>query len=235
MEHEKRTTTASTLLTIMIWGGAWGIFEATAGYLLHFLPFRIGWLVWYPVACFFLFQIYRQTQCKASIVGGGILSAGIKLLNLLLPGSPDRVLNPAVSIVLEALMMAAAILLLHRLSQQRRQSPAVKGLAVISMNTGWRILYVVYLLFLVPDWMREVSVIRNAESFITFFLLHNLGTSVLLFIGALLSKNIGRFIKTLQTGLTRSFSGLSPQRAGALKAVAAIVLLGGSIALEFTL
>jgi hypothetical protein len=92
MEQVQRSGPCSMLFTIFTWGGLWGIFEATVGYLLHLLPFSIGWLIWYPVACFFMFQVYRKTQRTEAIVLVGLLSASIKLLNLFLPGRIDRVL-----------------------------------------------------------------------------------------------------------------------------------------------
>jgi hypothetical protein len=44
------------MLAVLFYGGIWGVFEATVGYLLHLLPFSIGWLVWYPIACFLCYR-----------------------------------------------------------------------------------------------------------------------------------------------------------------------------------
>jgi hypothetical protein len=91
------------------------------------------------------------------------------------------VINPAVSIVFEALAMSAVVFAVNRLA--KRKNPFVKALAALAMNTGWRMIYILYLLFLVPAWIRDVSVISNTEKFIAFFVTQNLITSAIVYIG----------------------------------------------------
>jgi len=91
-----KTERYSFVLNIIVWGSLWGIFEATVGYLLHLVPFNYGYLVWYPVACFFMANIYRKTSRVSSLFYIGLLSAAIKLINLLFPVRIDKVINPAV-------------------------------------------------------------------------------------------------------------------------------------------
>ena len=158
-------------LNIILCGALWGIFEATVGYLLHSVSFGYSWMVWYPVACFFMAAVYHKTKRASSIIYLGLFCSAVKMLNLFLPGNVDRVINPAVSIVLETLLMAAATLALDRLSADKRENPFVKALAVLAMNTGWRFAYILYLFFLVPGWMREISVISSADKFISFFII----------------------------------------------------------------
>jgi hypothetical protein len=237
MEESKRTGTSlsSMLLTVLIWGGLWGIFEATVGYLLHMLPFSIGWLVWYPVACFFMLNVYRKTRQRSSIILIGSLAACIKLFNLLLPGSIDRVLNPSVSIVFEALSMTTVIWAVNHLFANRKRGFFINALAAISMNTIWRGFYILYLLFLVPNWIREISVISSSQAFIKFFIVHNLASSLILVLGSVIFKYILIPIKSLEQKLTILFSGLSRGRVLGVKIALAVLLLGSNIALELLL
>lgn len=173
----------SVIFHVVVWGAIWGIFESTAGYLLHLISFGYGWLIWYPAACFFMAGVRRQTGRISPAVFVGLLCATIKMLNLLLPGRIDKVVNPAISIVFEALAMATVVFAAERLTGAGHKKPFVKALMALSMNTGWRLLYILYLLFLVPDWMREVSVVVSAAEFIEFFISRNLITSALIFMG----------------------------------------------------
>ena len=229
------TPQCSILLTILTWGSLWGIFEATVGYLLHLLPFSIGWLVWYPTACFFMLNVYRKTQRRSSVILVGLLSASIKMLNLFLPGRIDRVLNPSVSIVFEALSMAAVVWVISHFLANRGKGVSTKALAALCMNTGWRGLYILYILFLVPDWMREISVISSPQAFFTFFLIHNLSTSLVLFMGAIFSKYILAPINVMEQKLALLFSAFSYGRAVGIKFIVVVCLLGSGIALELLL
>ena len=168
----------NTFLNIVGVGAAWGIFEATVGYLLHIISFGYSWLIWYPVACFFMASAYRKTKKVSSIFFVGLLCSSIKMMNLLLPGSIDKVINPAISIVFEALSIAGILWAANCLFRVQKSSYA-KALAALGMNTGWRLFYTIYLLFLVPDWMREISVISSQSKFISFFITQNLITVLL--------------------------------------------------------
>lgn len=180
MNDEKRTQRKWIVTQVLLWGALWGIFEATVGYLLHLVSFGYSWLILYPFACFFMSNVYRKTGRTVSVALVGCLCACIKMLNLLLPGRVDKVTNPAFSILFEALAMAVVIFAFRRL---KRKNPFVKALAALAMDTGWRALFALYLLFLVPDWMQEVSIVSSAPKFIPFFITQNLITSALLFIG----------------------------------------------------
>ncbi|MDF3003774.1 MAG: hypothetical protein K0S22_246 [Oscillospiraceae bacterium] len=170
-------------LTVMTWGALWGIFEATVGYLLHLFEIKITWLIWYPVACFFMANVYRQTRRRSSVLYIGIMCASIKMLNLLTPIRVDKVINPAISIIFEVLSMYVVLVVLHRAGGETQKKPYIKALAALTMNTGWRLLFIFYLLLLVPDWMRDVSIISSAEKFIPFFITQNMFTSFIIFTG----------------------------------------------------
>lgn len=235
MDDLKGGKTGEVALTILVWGGIWGIFEATAGYLLHLLPFSVGWLVWYPVASFFMFNVYQRTKRASAVIMIGLLSAGIKLFNLFLPVRIDKVINPAVSIVFEALTLAAVIFMAGRFFANRKGSPVDKALTVLSMNTGWRLLYILYLMFLVPDWMVEVSVISTKQAFLTFFLMNNFFSSFVLFAGYLAMGHIMAPIKAAEERLILLLSPFPRRRAAVVKGGAGALLLSVSIALELIL
>ncbi len=234
MNNETRHKRYSMLLNIVAWGAIWGIFEATVGYLLHLLPFNIGWFIWYPVACFFMANVYRKTRSTWSVVFVGTLCALIKMLNLLLPGRIDRVLNPAISIVFEALTMAAVIFGVNRLFSKQKNL-LIKAAAALAMNTGWRLLYILYLLLLVPGWIREVSVISSMDQFIPFFITQNLITGLVLFIGYQFKSAIFKPVEALEQSI---FSVRTKMRAPAVAAVkigAVVLMLVANVVLELIL
>ncbi|MPN09750.1 hypothetical protein SDC9_157042 [bioreactor metagenome] len=147
----------SILINIVVWGAIWGIFEATAGYLLHLVSFGYSWLIWYPIACFFMANVYRKTGKLSSVFFIGLLCAAIKMLNLFLPGRIDKVINPAISIVFEAFAMVTVVFAANRILDGKHKSPLVKALMALSMNTGWRLLFALYLLFLVEGYHRSAE------------------------------------------------------------------------------
>ncbi len=220
---------------ILFWGFLWGIFESTAGYLLHLLPFSVGWLVWYPVACFFMFNVYKRTQKISRVLAVAVLAASMKMVNLFLPGSIDRVINPAISIIFEALSMMGVLWVIKYHLGENLKKPLTKALALFSMNTGWRILYIMYLLFLVPDWIRDVSVISSADKFIVFFAVHNLFTTIALFAGSLLLAYISKPFNIIEHKVSLIFSMVPVRFIPAAKAILFSFLLCITLALELML
>jgi hypothetical protein len=230
---EKPVKKAATMLDILTIGALWGIFEATVGYVLHLLPISIGWLIWYPAACFFLTAAYFKTRKAYAVLCVGSISAGIKLLNLLLPGSIDRVINPSVSILLEALIMFCAICVLQKTAV--RNKPAVLAVAVLMMNTGWRLLYCMYILFIVPQWMRDISVLSNSFKLMRFLLIDNLSTSAIVFVGSLAAVTIRKRLRHVRESLKEKINlpkGIVGQN---IRTVAVLLLLVTSAALQLLL
>lgn len=228
---DKKTERLKYLLAVTFWGAVWGIFEATIGYLLHLLPVSIGWAVWYPAACFFMANVYRKTRDEGAIVLTGTLASSIKLLNLLLPVRIDRVINPAISILFEALAMAAIIFIVKKL---KKRTFTVIAFSVLGMNILWRTLYGLYLLLLAPAWIRDISVISDAELFIDFFAQQMLSTSAILIVGAASRTQIFRPVRALEKKLAL----ILPKNYGIsllIKASCVTVLLALSIFLQFIL
>ena len=235
MGNAEKAGKQTIIYNIIIWGAIWGIFEATAGYLLHLVSFGYSWVIWYPVACFFMTIAYRKTGKFSSVFYIGLLCAAIKMLNLFLPGRIDKVINPAVSILFEALAMAFVIFAANHLLSGKNKSPFVKALMALSMNTGWRLLYAIYLLFLVPGWIRDVSVVSSGAKFIPFFITQNLITTVLIFIGYQYKTYIFKPLEIIEHRLSTRLETVPSRTVPILQPVLAALLLCANITLQFIL
>lgn len=95
---------------VLFYGGLWGLAEATLGYLLHFLPTGVAGMIMFPVAFYFMFNLYKSSGSQSAVLMAGCIAAGIKLTGLAIPlQSPMSVINPAVSILLESLVIFAFV------------------------------------------------------------------------------------------------------------------------------
>ena len=235
MGNTKKVEGKTVIYNIIIWGAIWGIFEATVGYLLHLVSFGYSWLIWYPVACFFMTNVYRKTGKLSSVFFVGLLCAAIKMLNLFLPGRIDKVINPAISILFEALAMAAVVFAANHLLNGKEKSPFIKALMALSMNTGWRLLYILYLFCLVPDWIRDVSVISTMSKFIPFFITQNLITSALIFLGYQYITYIFKPLKMIECRLSSQLSKVPSRTVPIFQSGLAALLLCANIAIQVVL
>ena len=235
MEYKNKAGRDSAFLNIIIWGTIWGIFEITIGYFLHSISFAYTWIIWYPFACFIMTNVYRKNRRVSSIFFVGILCSSIKMLNLLLPGRIDKVINPAVSILFEALVMGLVIFAVNHVWGKRDKNPLIKAMIALFMNTGWRILYALYLLFLVPDWIRDISVISSMEKFIPFFVTQNLITTALIFIGYQFKDYIMKPVVLMEKRISSWCNMLSNHTLKLIKPFMAAFMLCANIALQFIL
>lgn len=155
---------------IVFWGSLWGIFEATVGYLLHAINLSIGWLIWFPVAYFFMNRVYKQTGKVHTIFYTSVIAASIKLVDFLLPIRIDKVLNPFASILLEGL----AVVLVYKLLELRKgiilKHETIK---VLTVSIAWRLLYLLYMLPL-PDSFVKLSPFRGTQPLVKFLFLEGL-------------------------------------------------------------
>lgn len=152
--------------SVLFWGGMWGFFEATVGYLLHLLPVQIGYLVWFPAAIFFLDRAYKSTKKTYVVILVAIFAALIKLFDFLTPIRPDKVTNPAFSIICEGL---AAFIVYSALEKQSGKKLLITS---VILSALWRVFYIVYLLF-IPQWMYDISVLVSREKLIRFLIFEN--------------------------------------------------------------
>ena len=175
-----KKTVFITALTI---GALWGIFESTLGYLLHLLPVNLGFLVWYPIACYFLTKAYRESGRASAVLLTAMFASLIKLFNLILPGRIDQVLNPAVSIIFEGIAVWAAVFIFHRMHARMKNSRWLTAALALGANSLWRVLFALYLAVAVPGWVRDISVIRSVDTFLHFMIVDNLAGGVVAWLG----------------------------------------------------
>lgn len=180
--------------SIVFWGALWGLTEATLGYVLHSLSLGVGWLIWFPLAYFFINSVYRKTNSLYSIIFSSFLAASIKLVDFVMPTSPDRIINPAVSIIFEGL----AVFALFKISEGRRDAdqiadqtadhgaaqpgyiryPGYPGVLLASL--GWRILYILYML-LMPESFASISPLRSGSALLSFLGVEAVTNSLLIY------------------------------------------------------
>lgn len=151
---------------VVFFGSLWGITEATLGYLLHRINFSFGWCIWFPLAFYFMERIYKRTKEASHMFYGALIAAVIKLTNLFIEARVDKVINPSVSILLEA----AAVYALYRILERGDKKPGFIGIAAV--NFIWRIIYLTYLLFM-PKSFISVSALRGLNPFLQFILLES--------------------------------------------------------------
>ena len=70
------------LSTVIFIGSIWGITEATLGHFLHTFALGIGWLLWFPIAIFFLNTMYQITKNPNHMLYAAFISALIKMIDI---------------------------------------------------------------------------------------------------------------------------------------------------------
>ena len=109
---KKSNRVLNILFSVLLFGGLWGILEATLGSLLHmhFVPntmFLASTTIMVPIAYFLMGACYKRTGTFRSAFYMGFLAAGIKLIACLIF---HMSFNPVYHILLEALVTGLAIL-----------------------------------------------------------------------------------------------------------------------------
>lgn len=184
---------------VLLWGGLWGISEATIGYLTHLLLPGMGWAFYFPIAYGFMRMAYSQTGKSRVVLYCAILSAAIKLINLPMTPRLDYVLNPAVSIVLEGLAVGLAFRWVCG-----KNRPMIRfGLLPLLTSALWRMLYLVYLL-LAPGWIREASILFMPGNLLNFATLELIGNGLAI---ALWSMGINLLIQKSRSPLIARLAG----------------------------
>jgi hypothetical protein len=122
--NDRLSALLARLAPALLWGTAWGLWEATAGHAAHLLrvPGLAG-AVMLPAAAAFLSRVFAATRRLDAVFLAGCVAASLKLLDLAVPGrNLLAVLNPARFILLEALAAAgifAALEAARRLREKR--------------------------------------------------------------------------------------------------------------------
>lgn len=101
------------LFSVLLFGGLWGLVEASLGTLLHMIPHGARLIFWssttvlLPIAYFLMGACYKKTGVARSIIYMGLLASGIKLISALIFRSK---LEPALYMLVEAACMSLALL-----------------------------------------------------------------------------------------------------------------------------
>jgi len=129
-----------TISIILFYGAIWGIVEASVGYVLHFLPALIAGTILFPFASIILYRAYQQTESSISLLGVGIVAAMIKAINFLLPvTNVFKIINPMISIVLEALVVMVVVRSLVK------SNWVVKATLITLASITWRVVFLGYM------------------------------------------------------------------------------------------
>ena len=103
------------LFSVLLFGGLWGILEATLGSLLHmhFVPntmFLASSTIMVPIAYFLMGACYKRTGTFRSAFYMALLAASIKLIACLIF---HMAINPVYYILLEGAFMGVALLVIR--------------------------------------------------------------------------------------------------------------------------
>jgi hypothetical protein len=93
--------------SVFLWGSLWGIWEATAGHVIHLtrIPGLPGFIM-VPAAFYFMSRAFVRSGRYQSIFLAGCVAAGFKLFDVFIPGQNiQAVINPAQAILLESLVV----------------------------------------------------------------------------------------------------------------------------------
>lgn len=147
------------------------------GYFLHLLALPIGWLFWFPIAFGFMRIVYQQTKNASAVFCTALVASSIKLSDLLMPVRIDYVINPAVSIILEAL----AVLVVYKIFVTRKEEGkrifSYSGVAMISVL--WRAFYLIYVHFL-PRKFFVISPAAGIQPLLKFLVIENVANILMI-------------------------------------------------------
>ncbi len=135
----KKTAIVKYLWIPLFFGSLWGFCEATLGYVLHFVS-PISGLIMFPIGFYFMMRAFKEANNISAITLTAAVAAGIKFLDFFLPlQNPAHVINPAIAIMLEALLVGAFFLLFD--AKKKR----FMFFEALLPSAGWRALYLGYL------------------------------------------------------------------------------------------
>lgn len=178
----------SFLSVNIFYGALWGIVEASLGYLVHLTNISSTFVL-LPIAFFFMRQVYKSTGKISSIIVISIISASIKLLDIFTGIRLDKVINPAISILLESCAFAGLVFSVKKLEEKKNINILQKYSLIFIMNTVWRVAYCLYLMC-VPEFIYKFSILTSTQKVIDFMITKNLGTSAIIVLLFLLDDKI---------------------------------------------
>lgn len=122
----------SMLLVLLFWGSIWGIVEATIGYGFHALNFRGGSVILYTVGIFCMLKAATQTGMgNRAFLGTAVVASSLKFIDFLLPVTGCGVINPALWIIAESLLMIG-VFSFFSISARKVEAPSLRWESIIA-------------------------------------------------------------------------------------------------------
>ncbi|NIM16296.1 MAG: hypothetical protein GTO45_30230 [Candidatus Aminicenantes bacterium] len=140
----KRETVTKIAMVSLFWGALWGIAEATLGYLAHLISVipGIAGFIMFPIGFYFMTRAYKAVGKTGVLFSTAAVAASIKLVDLFLPGlSPIKTINPALSILMEALVVMVVFKLLDG---SRVEAGRFRFREALAASAGWRLGFLFY-------------------------------------------------------------------------------------------
>lgn len=134
-----------TAVAALFWGACWGFAEATFGFMLHkaavALPGLPGFLM-FPIGVFFMMRACDSTGRADSAFLAASVATAVKLSGFLVPGhDPIRIINPALSLLMEGLSVSVIL----KASGLAMGIGRLKFLPSFAMGLTWRTAFLVHL------------------------------------------------------------------------------------------
>ena len=166
------------LSTFLFLGAAWGICEAGIGYVLHrmavLLPGLPGALM-FPIGYYWMSKAQKTTGEVSAPLEIAAIASAIKLADFLIPGTdPIRVINPALSILMEGLAVTAVC----ALGLTKRFPLFFK---VLGMGIIWRGMFSVYLYLISMIDLPALLVTSGMGTLLRFVLLESFINALVIF------------------------------------------------------
>lgn len=154
----------SILFAVLLFGGLWGIVEASLGTLLHMIPHGARLVFWssttvlLPIAYFLMGACYKKTRTVRSVLYMGIFASTIKLLSAAIFKSN---FEPALYMMIESMTMAGALL-----AFRPKEVITFKGLGTfILASTSYLLLTTLYRIGTTAEITGQV-VLANIEKYV---------------------------------------------------------------------
>ena len=112
----RKSEILNIIFAVLLFGGLWGIVEATLGTLLHLIPHGMRLIFWssttvlLPIAYFLMGACYRKTGKIRSVLYMGVFASIIKIISAAIFASKYE---PALYMLMEAACMSGALLVIR--------------------------------------------------------------------------------------------------------------------------
>lgn len=177
-------------LSVLFWGAMWGIGEATIGNVIHLASIAFPGLpgfVMFPFAFYFMRRVYLETKEPKAVLCTALIAVAIKLVDFLIPGYiAIRIINPALSIILEGL----AVSLVFTYCEKKE---VVFGFFE-GLSTGilWRGLWLMYMLLISMFELPAALVTDGIAVSLRFLIVESLVNAflILFIVGSLKQKEL---------------------------------------------